>query len=94
MLLASFLGALDGVLGFFLDFEIAPEALIGRGAATYWVLCGLVLSFLAAGDGLEGFWGPSGVASNCSWGPPGTSFGALTCDLEFPNWPYELLTND
>ena len=41
-------GALEGVLGLLLDLEIDPEALIGNGSATSWVLCGLCLSLLAA----------------------------------------------
>ena len=39
---------------------------------------------------LGAFWDPLGV-SRCSRAPPGTYFGALRCDLEFPNLPYELL---
>ena len=74
--------------------EIDPDALMAIGSVTSWFLFGLVLSLLAAEDGLGGVLGPSGAASRCSWAPPGTSFGALRCDLEFQNWPYELLTND
>ena len=87
-------GALEGVLGLLLDLQIDPEALITIGSATSWVLFGLFLSLLAAPNGLEGVLGSSWAASRCSWAPPGTFLGALRCDLELQNWPYELLTND
>ena len=88
--LGLLLGALEGVLGLLLSLEIDPEALIAIGSATSWALFGLMLSFLAAEDGLESVLGPFGAASRCSWALPGTSIGALRCDLEFQNWPYEL----
>ena len=47
--------ALEGVLGLFLDLEIDPEALIGNGSATSWVLCGLCLSLLAASSCFRSF---------------------------------------
>ena len=74
--------------------EIDPEAQLAIGSVTSWFLLGLVFSFLAAENGLGGVLGPSGAASRCSRAPPGTFLGALRCDLEFQNWPYELLTND
>ena len=49
------LGALEGVLSFFLDLEIDPEALIGSGSATSWVHCGLCLSLLAASSCFRSF---------------------------------------
>ena len=47
-------GALEGVLALLLDVEIDPEALIAIGSATSSALFGLVLSFLAAEDSLDG----------------------------------------
>ena len=81
-------------MGLLLDLGIDPEALITIGSATSWANCGLLLSLLAADDDLEGVLGPSGAVSGCSWAPPGTSCGALRCDLEFPNWPNEPWTSD
>ena len=48
-------GALEGVWGFLLDLEIDPQALIGSGSATSWVLCGLCLSLLAASSCFRSF---------------------------------------
>ena len=81
-------------MGLLLDLDIDPEALLAFGSVTSWFVWGLVFSFLAAETGLGGVLGPSGAASGCSWAPPGTFFGGLRCDLVFPNWPYELITND
>ena len=74
--------------------QIDPEALLAFGSVTSWFVFGLVFSFLAAENGLGGVLGSSGAASRCSRAPPGTCWGALRCDLEFQNWPYELMTND
>ena len=74
--------------------QIDPEALLAFGSVTSWFVFGLVFSFLAAENGLGGVWGPCGAASRCSWAPLGALLGALRCDLEFQNWPYELMTHD
>ena len=74
--------------------QIDPEALLAFGSVTSWFVFGLVFSFVAAENGLGGVLGSSGAASRCSRAPPGTFWGALRCDWEFQNLPYELMSND
>lgn len=73
---------IEGLLGFLWGCQIDHEVLLTIGSATSSALIGILLSLIAAEDGLPSVLGPSWAASGCSWAPPGSSFGALRCDVE------------